>query len=140
MAINFEKKKRKVAKRINIGEKYQVAWYALPIGLLLIPFCELADWIRNRDTWNEKKAKKALDKNLCNVLDYDKEEKTYNYCADWQSFCLYHKAPFYYKNWMRKYCGKLHQYLINKYEAEGYSKKIEIDNYGTKWVVFKKMD
>lgn len=139
MAVNFEKKERKAAKRINIGKKYQIVWYALPIGLLLIPFCEVTDLIRNRDTWSEKKAKKTLDKNLCNVLDYNKEEKTYNYCVDWQSFGLAYKAPFYYKNWMKKYSRKLHQYLINTYEAEGYTKKIEIDDYGTKWIVFKKV-
>ena len=135
---NFNK-----AKRTNNGKKwyvintknYQVYFWALPVLPVVIIIDKLKNWQYNHRTWNDKKAKKVLDKILPKVLEWVEEDNAFYYCMDWPAWGLYNNAPIGYRNWVKKFRYELQKLIRDGYENEEYTKTVENNGNGI-WVKF----
>ena len=135
MATTFEKAKENGKKKnkkkwwIINTKNYSYYIWALPI----IPFCWVYDKIVNlidkSRKWDEAKADKILNKTLPKMLKWDEEEKNYYlYIRSFYGF-NWERVPFIYRKWSKKFSYRLKEYLLDKYENELYTKKVEKEDY-----------
>ena len=135
MATTFDKAKENGKKKnkkkwwIINTKNYSYYIWALPI----IPFCWVYDKIVNlidkSRKWDEAKADKILNKTLPKMLKWDEEEKNYYlYIRSFYGF-NWERVPFIYRKWSKKFSYRLKEYLLDKYENELYTKKVEKEDY-----------
>ena len=132
------KKERKVRKnwyRLNIGQ-YQVCFWALPILPFYHFWNKFKDWKYDRLVWNEERATKVLNKILLAKLDYDEESKAFYYCMERSWWNLWRHAPLKDREWAKKFCSKLHPFILEGYENPDYIKTVETDDWDETWVKF----
>ena len=145
MATTFDKaKERQIKKEKNKGKKkwriikfkdYVIPLYLLPLAVFIIPYYEIEKAIDKSIKWDEKKAKKILDKTLPKILEWWEEENCY-----YLDLRKYHtlstdKVPFIYKRWARRFRYNLTGYLIENYQNDLYIKKVE-DDYDWHHITF----
>lgn len=136
----LEKNKQKVIKYSNrkprkkwwiiTTKKYTIPLYLLPISLFIIPVHELSLWIDKqfRVKCDEEKCKKALDKLMPRILVWSIEDEYYYTqfricsCPEFEKY-----APIGMKRFAKNCSYQLRNYLVDKYEMEGFTKKIERD-------------
>ncbi len=135
-AKNKQTQKRKKWWVIK-GKQYSYYIWALP----LIPFVTLAnkykDWSYSRRVWSDGKATKILDYVLPYVLEYVEEDDAYYYCMQWYTTSLWRRAPYFSRGWAKKFSSKLHSFIEEGYNKDGYIKTVEKDFYET-WIKFQK--
>ena len=135
MATTFDKAKENGKKKnkkkwwIINTKNYSYYIWALPI----IPFCwvydKIVDLIDKSRKWDEAKADKILNKTLPKMLKWDEEEKNYYlYIRSFYGF-NWERVPFIYRKWSKKFSYRLKEYLLDKYENELYTKKVEKEDY-----------
>ena len=138
---NFDKAKKQNKSNnkkwyILHTKNYSYYIWALP----LLPFVILVDYIKhwyyNRLIWSNERAIKVLNKALPKIIEWVEEDKSFYYCMDWGTSQLYNRAPFFSRKWARKFAWKLHRFIKEEFEIEGYKKSIETDNYEEVWVRF----
>lgn len=146
LTTNFEYAKKKAMKEVKQSNnkkwwKIHTKDYSFPFWLLPIyPFVLFSDWLENwlynHMEWDEKRAIKIVDYILPHYLEYFEKEKAYYLCMDW-GFSEYYKfVPLWHKNWVKKFSYSLAKFIEDKYEKEGYDKKV-YDNWSEGWIVFK---
>lgn len=86
--------------------------------------------------WSDERATAILDKTLPSLLE--NEDGALWYCSDWRTH-FYNRKGIHGKNkrFAYKYNARIHVFLFEKYQIEGYEKTIEKANYET-WVKFEK--
>lgn len=138
---NFDKAKKQNKSNnkkwyILHTKNYSYYIWALP----LLPFVILVDYIKhwyyNRLIWSNERAIKVLNKALPKIIEWVEADKSFYYCMDWGTSQLYNRAPFFSRKWARKFAWKLHRFIKEEFEIEGYKKSIETDNYEEVWVRF----
>lgn len=138
---NFDKAKKQNKSNnkkwyILHTKNYSYYIWALP----LLPFVILVDYIKhwyyNRLIWSNERAIKVLNKALPKIIEWVETDKSFYYCMDWGTSQLYNRAPFFSRKWARKFAWKLHRFIKEEFEIEGYKKSIETDNYEEVWVRF----
>ena len=128
------KKERKDWGRIKIGQ-YQPYFWAVPVLPFYYFWKKFNQWKDDRLVWNEERATKVLDKILLEKLDYSEEDKAFYYCMEWGHWDLWKYASRKDRAWAKKFCSKLHPFILEGYENPDYVKTIEKDWYET-WVKF----
>ena len=135
MATTFDKAKENGKKKnkkkwwIINTKNYSYYIWALPI----IPFCwmydKIVELIDKSRKWDEAKAEKILNKTLPKILKWDDDEKNYYlYIRSYYGF-NWERVPFIYRKWSKKFSYRLKEYLLDKYENELYTKKVEKEDY-----------
>ena len=133
-----KKAKQKQNKKWYIlhTKKYSYYIWALPLLPFVILIDYIKDWYYNRLIWSNERAIKVLNKALPKIIEWVEEDKSFYYCMDWGTSQLYNRAPFFSRKWARKFAWKLHRFIKEEFEIEGYKKSIETDNYEEVWVRF----
>lgn len=119
------------------GEKYSYYIWALPLIPFVLLYDKICEYLDKRRLWDEEKATKVLNYILPYVLDWVEEDNAYYYCMDWSYTILWKKAPFTMRKWVGKFDVKLHHFIKDGYQPEGYEKTVENDGYET-WIKFEK--
>lgn len=119
------------------GKKYSFYIWALPIVPFVMGYNKVSNWAYNRRVWDEKTAHKVLDYVLPYILEWVEEDNAFYYSMDWGYSNIWRKAPWYLHKWAKKFDYKLHAFIEEGYNKEGYSKTVEKDWYET-WVKFQK--
>lgn len=137
--FEYAKNKKNNSKKWYIirGKKYSYYIWALPIVPFVIAYDKASEWAYNRRKWNEATACKVLDHVLPYKLEWVEEDNAFYYCMDWDYNNLWRKAPLYLRKWAMKFDYKMHKFIEEDYQKEGYSKSVEKDYYET-WVKFQK--
>ena len=138
---NFDKAKKQNKSNnkkwyILHTKKYSYYIWALPLLPFVILIDYIKDWYYNRLIWSNERAIKVLNKALPKIIEWVEEDKSFYYCMDWGTSQLYNRAPFFSRKWARKFAWKLHRFIKEEFEIEGYKKSIETDNYEEVWVRF----
>lgn len=133
-----KKAKQKQNKKWYIlhTKKYSYYIWALPLLPFVILIDYIKDWHYNRLIWSNERAIKVLNKTLPKIIEWVEEDKSFYYSMDWGTSQLYNRAPFFSRKWARKFARKLHCFIKEEFEIEGYNKSIEIDDYEEVWVRF----
>lgn len=119
------------------GKKYSYYIWALPIIPFVVAYDKVSEWAYNRREWSEETACKVLDHVLPYILEWVEEDNAFYYCMDWGCSNLWRKAPLHLRKWAKKFDYKMHKFIEEGYQKEGYSKSVEKDHYET-WVKFQK--
>ena len=137
--FEYAKNKKSNGKKwyIIYGKKYSYYIWALPLTPLAIAHDKIKDWAYNRREWNEETACKVLDHALPYILEWNEEDNAFYYCMDWGYSNLWRKAPLHLRKWAMKFDYKMHNFIAEGYQKNGYSKSGEKDYYET-WIKFQK--
>lgn len=119
------------------GKKYSYYIWALPLIPFVVAYDKVSEWAYNRREWSEETACKVLDHVLPYILEWVEEDNAFYYCMDWGYSNLWRKAPLHLRKWAMKFDYKMHKFIEEGYQKEGYSKSVEKDYYET-WVKFQK--
>ena len=137
------KKKERKPKKIKF-KTYEFYWYLTPIAVPLVGIDMVSNYISNKQynslVWSDEKAKKIVDKAFPKFADYDKETGKIFFCNQWDTIIWFHNCRFIEKEWVRKFRHKLHEYMVERYEIEGFEKEVKPDQWAPneKWVCFTK--
>lgn len=110
--------KRIIWYRVKIG-RYMVTWWGIP----LVGVKYIYDFFDSKRQWNEKKAKKIVDRMILNEIEYDEENNRYI----WENHYSYYyaKLPYRYKKWASDFSMMMNSFLMTDYQIEGYTKESE---------------
>lgn len=128
------KKEKRAWGRVRIGQ-YQPYFWAVPALPFYHFWNKFNQWKYDRLVWDEERATKVLDKILPTKLDYDEENKAFYYCMEWSWWGLWEYAPLKDREWAKKFCSKLHPFILEGYENADYIKTVEKD-WNDTWVKF----
>ena len=137
--FEYAKNKKNNGKKWYIirGKKYNYYIWALPLIPFVVAHDKIEDWAYNRREWNEATACKVLDHALPYILEWVEEDNAFYYCMEWGHSNLWRKAPLHLRKWAMKFEYRLHEFIKESYQKDGYSKSVESDYYET-WVKFQK--
>ena len=125
---------------------YTFNWYVMPLAIVLYHMSIMEEKItkvldKTLFAWNETKAKKIIDKTFPEIADCENGKLWYY--SNWgASIWASNISPIHFinKEWAYRNKYKLHEYVMNKYEPEGFEVCTEKEKWGNGfWVIFKEI-
>ena len=146
----IKKTKEREEKEKNVKtvkyKGYTFNWYVMPLAVVLYHMSIMEEKIesflnKTLFAWNETKAKKIVDKTFLEITDC--EDGKLWYYSDWgASIWARSINPIHFINreWAYRNKYKLHEYVMNEYEPEGFEVCTEKEKWGNGfWVIFKEI-
>ena len=146
----IKKTREKEAKEKNVKtvkyKGYTFNWYVMPLAIVLYHMGILEVKIesflnKTLFAWNEAKAKKIIDKTFPEISDYEDGKLWYH--SSWgASIWASNISPIHFinKEWAYRNKYKLHEYVMNEYEPEGFGVCTEKEKWGEgHWIIFKEI-
>ena len=146
----IKKTKEREEKEKNVKtvkyKGYTFNWYVMPLAVVLYHMSikeEKIESFLNKTlfAWNETKAKKIIDKTFPEIADCENGKLWYY--SDWgASIWARSINPIHFINreWAYRNKYKLHEYVMNEYEPEGFEVCTEKEKWGNGfWVIFKEI-
>lgn len=120
---------------------YTFDWYVMPLVVVLYHAVIMAEKVskvldKTVFAWNEAKAKKIIDKTFPKIVNC-KDGKLW-YRSSWSaSIWASNINPIHFinKKWAYKNRYRLHDYVINEYEPEGFEVCIEKEEWGNEYCI-----
>ena len=125
---------------------YTFNWYVMPLAVVLYHMSIMEEKIesflnKTLFAWNETKAKKIIDKTFPEITDCEDGKLWYH--SSWSpSIWARGISPIHFinKEWAYRNKYKLHEYVMNEYEPEGFKVCTEKEKWGEgHWIIFKEI-
>ena len=146
----IKKTKEREEKEKNVKtvkyKGYTFNWYVMPLAVVLYHMSIMEEKIesflnKTLFVWNETKAKKIIDKTFPEIADCENGKLWYY--SNWgASIWARSINPIHFINreWAYRNKYKLHEYVMNEYEPEGFEVCTEKEKWGNGfWVIFKEI-
>ena len=109
-----------------------------PLGVLVVLYEEHKSRKYKEMEWSESKAEVMANRYFGKVCDIDDDGSLW-YCTEWGNTIWRNRSNRFDKRWLNKFGHKMHTYIVETFEIEGYKKDVE-SNYYESWVHFIPLD
>ena len=119
-------------KRTIRFRNYNIYWWIYPIGVTaaLIEDLKRVRSVKDKYAWSDVRAKKMADKYFGLICQIDEEDESLFFCYDSSSKIFARVAKPWHKTWLRINHYKMNDFILKKYNIEGYKKIVETqDDY-----------